>query len=130
MDKSAPPAIGQRGKDQGLGGFPGPYQLTVKISRKFFPRVHRWLVRIMTQPNHAKKGKSLQWLSEEFSRLTIYRNSDFDTDELDDDELERLGGLEYRALDFLSYLVIAVSTTDSRMSYYDSTFCSILSACN
>lgn len=67
----------------------------------------------MTQPiTNARKGKSLQWLSEEFSRLTIYRNSDFDTDELDDEELERLGGLEYRALDFLSYLVIGVRDID------------------
>ena len=87
------PLIGQRAKDQGLGGFPGPYQIIVKLSSIYFPRVNRWLAHILTQPlEHMKKGASQ--LSEDFSNLVILRNSDFDTDELDDEELERLGGLE------------------------------------
>lgn len=81
----------------------------MKLSRKYFPQVYDWLRRIMTEPISKNSGKSLQWLTDEFSKLVILRNSDFDTDELDDEELERLGGLEYRALDFLSYLVIAAS---------------------
>lgn len=94
-DQNMPPVIGQRGKDQNLGGFPGPYQILVKLSRRYFPRASRWLGRILTvQIKHAKTGASWKWLSDEFSHLVILRNSDFDTDELDDEELERLGGLE------------------------------------
>lgn len=97
--ESAPNAqsLGQRGKDQGLGGFPGPIQLFHRITRTYFPRVHRWAFNILSQPiETAKKGKTLQWLSDEFSsKLVILRNSDFDTEELDDEELERLGGIEY-----------------------------------
>lgn len=67
----------------------------IALCRKYFPRAYRWIRRMMTQPlADSGKGKSLQWLGEEFSRLVILRNSDFDTDELDDDELEQLGGLE------------------------------------
>lgn len=89
--------LGRRGKDQGLGGFPGPIDLSRKLARNYFPRVHRLLERITTQPRgiHAYgKGKSFRWLNDEFSKMTILRNSDFDTEELDDEELERLGGLE------------------------------------
>ena len=54
--------------------------------------MHRFIRKLLTQ--HVKKGKSLAWLGEEFQKLVVLRNSDFDTDELDDEELERLGGLE------------------------------------
>ncbi|KAI0697181.1 cation transport protein-domain-containing protein [Cytidiella melzeri] len=100
--------LGQRGKDQGLGGFPGPFQLLRKIARNHFPRLFRAIERIFTENNGRwKNEKRFTWLSGEFHKLVIYRNSDFDTEGLDDEELERLGGLEYRALDFLSWLVIA-----------------------
>ncbi|KAI0085711.1 cation transport protein-domain-containing protein [Irpex rosettiformis] len=100
-------ALGQRGKDQGLGGFPGPIKLLKKITRYYTPRIYRSIERIFTE--HRKDGirkNSFKWLGDDFQNLIINRNSDFDTEELDDDELERLGGLEYRALDFLSWLVI------------------------
>lgn len=91
--------LGQRGKDQGLGGFPGPIQLTMKFARNYYPGLYRFMERVITQPitgaEGQKKGKSFEWLSDEFSKIVILRNSDFDTDELDDEELERLGGLEY-----------------------------------
>ncbi|KAI0802967.1 cation transport protein-domain-containing protein [Irpex lacteus] len=99
-------ALGQRGKDQGLGGFPGPIQLFLKITRIYFPRVHRFVERLITHRRDPNRKNSFKWLGDDFKNLIINRNSDFDTEELDDEELERLGGLEYRALDFLSWLVI------------------------
>lgn len=95
QEEKGAPIVGQRGKDQGLGGFPGPIQLTFKLANKFFPRLYRWLEKMITEPiASASKGKSLQQLGEDFTNLVILRNSDFDTEELDDEELERLGGLE------------------------------------
>jgi len=41
--------------------------------------------------------------------LVVGRNSRFFTEELDDEELEQIGGVEYRALRLLSYAVAAVS---------------------
>ncbi|KIP02880.1 hypothetical protein PHLGIDRAFT_32026 [Phlebiopsis gigantea 11061_1 CR5-6] len=106
LEENGNPLIGQRAKDQGLGGFPGPYQIIVKLSSVYFPRVNRWLTHVLTQPiEHMKNGAYFKKWSEDIPALVILRNSDFDTDELDDEELERLGGLEYQALDFLSYLV-------------------------
>ena len=123
-------AIGQRGKDQGLGGFPGPIQLFLKFAEHYAPPVYRYVERLFTE--HRKNGvrkNSFKWLAGDFQNLIINRNSDFDTDELTDEELEQLGGIEYvlasqfqraslrlcyhyryRALDFLSWLVILVSS--------------------
>jgi hypothetical protein len=42
----------------------------------------------------------------------VGRNSRFYTEELDDEELEQVGGVEYRALRLLSYAVAAVSPPD------------------
>lgn len=39
-------------------------------------------------------GKSFKRLTQDFQGLVIGRNSDFNTDELSDEELERLGGRE------------------------------------
>ena len=47
-------------------------------------------------------------------RLFMRRNSFFQTDALSDDELERIGGVEYRALRFLSYFVALVSPNRKR----------------
>lgn len=49
------------------------------------------------------------WMPEKLGGLVIGRNSRFFSEELDDEELEQLGGVEYRALRLLSYLVPAVS---------------------
>ena len=49
------------------------------------------------------------WLPEGMENLIIGRNGRFYTEELEDEELEIIGGVEYRALRFLSYFVPAVS---------------------
>ncbi|KAH8101386.1 TrkH-domain-containing protein [Cristinia sonorae] len=95
-----PSQLGQRGKDQGHGGFPGPLQLFHKFIRRFLPMFHKRLGEILSI-----RKKEEAKLEKEYGRLVIGRNSDFNTDELTDEELEELGGLEYRALRFLSYLV-------------------------
>ncbi|KAI0735704.1 TrkH-domain-containing protein [Earliella scabrosa] len=96
--------LGQRPKDQGLGGFPGPFQLSARLARKYFPHVYKRLVSMtsITQP----KAGSAKWLTESLGGLIIGRNSDFNTEELSDDQLEELGGIEYQALVLLSYIVL------------------------
>lgn len=107
--------LGNRRKDQNLGGFPGPFQLFRLFLQKFAPRVydhaHRWFTVLpgYTGTGGTEAGKSMKWLSQNLSGLMVGRNGDFNTDELTDDQLEELGGLEYRALRALSYIVMIVS---------------------
>ena len=93
-----------------MGGFPGPIELFRRlvhtntfgfIGRTWSTMVTRW--RIHRQRHY------LSWLPDSIDRLIIGRNSEFYTDELTDEQLEHLGGIEYRALRFLSYFVPAVS---------------------
>ncbi|TBU58845.1 TrkH-domain-containing protein [Dichomitus squalens] len=103
--------LGQREKDQGLGGFPGPFILGRRLARRYFPTLYRKLSTLVhVEPRPARKGK-LKWLSEGLSDLVIGRNSEFNTDELSDEQLEELGGIErtcrYRALRMLNWIVIS-----------------------
>jgi len=50
-----------------------------------------------------------RWMPDTLASLVVGRNSRFFTEELDDEELEQIGGVEYRALRLLSYAVAAVS---------------------
>ena len=52
-------------------------------------------------------SKAVPWLK--FDGLVVGRNSNFHTETLTHEQLEDLGGTEYRALVLLSYLVPAVS---------------------
>lgn len=58
--------------------------------------------------------KVARWLPESISGLVIGRNSRFWVHELSDEELEVIGGVEYRALRVLSYLVAAVRSLSER----------------
>jgi hypothetical protein len=49
-----------------------------------------------------------RWMPNTLASLVVGRNSRFFTEELDDEELEQIGGVEYRALRLLSYAVAAV----------------------
>ncbi|OBZ78732.1 hypothetical protein A0H81_00276 [Grifola frondosa] len=60
----------------------------------------------MAPAERTKRQKSMKRLGENLRGLVIGRNSDFNTEYLSDEQLEELGGLEYRALRLLSYLVI------------------------
>lgn len=106
------------------GGFPGPVTLTKAGLRRIMPGTYRKLERKMTVPYtmsynnqvpqsdvRSVTGSLVQeermfprWLPA-ISGLTINRNSDFRTETLSDDELEKIGGTEYRALRLLSYVI-------------------------
>ena len=90
--------VGQREKDQGLGGFPGPIQLTRRLIRHFAPKTYGRMGRTLTiMPTQTLEHvtDNRRWLPSGVKELVIGRNSDFNTDELTDEQLEELGGLEY-----------------------------------
>jgi hypothetical protein len=53
------------------------------------------------------ESRNVPWL-ERIDKLVIWRNSDFRTETLSDEQLEELGGAEYKALTMLSYVVPVV----------------------
>ncbi|OWZ63019.1 hypothetical protein AYX15_04941 [Cryptococcus neoformans] len=55
--------------------------------------------------SEAIRGSVAKWMPEGLQGLVIGRNSRFWTEELDDEELEQIGGVEYRALKLLSCIV-------------------------
>ena len=103
---SGPP----RRKDQDMGGFPGPIELSQRLMHtNAFGFINRVWNRILTRWRAHRQRHYLSWLPDGIDALIIGRNSEFYTDELTDEQLENLGGIEYRALRFLSYFVPAVS---------------------
>ncbi|KAJ7166638.1 TrkH-domain-containing protein [Mycena filopes] len=93
-------------KYQGKGGFPGPVTLAKKLFKRGAPTTFRRLERKMTMPyTETLTAKETPWLS--FDGLVVGRNSAFRTESLSDEQVEFIGGVEYRALRFLSYLIPA-----------------------
>ncbi|KAH9927443.1 TrkH-domain-containing protein [Epithele typhae] len=101
------PAVGQRHKDQGLGGFPGPITLGRRFVKRYLPGVQRQMT-IFIEGHHAEEKHVSSWqaISANLTGLVIGRNSEINTDELSDEQLEELGGIEYQALCLLNYIVI------------------------
>ncbi|KAI0638942.1 TrkH-domain-containing protein [Trametes polyzona] len=97
-------ALGQRNKDQGLGGFPGPVELGQRLLKLYFPRLYRRLSEMTVREQFP--SRHTKWLGDTLKDMVIGRNGDFHTEELTDEQLEELGGIEYRALKLLSYIVI------------------------
>ncbi|KAF8647560.1 hypothetical protein AX16_006617 [Volvariella volvacea WC 439] len=90
-------------KYEDFGGFPGIAQLAAGALKVTAPHTYRKIQRKASVMVPAKiEAEKTSWLN--FDMLTG-RNSDFHTDELSDEELEDIGGVEYRALRLLSYLV-------------------------
>ncbi|WWC68336.1 uncharacterized protein I206_102261 [Kwoniella pini CBS 10737] len=117
-------------KNTGMGGFPTPFELIknhllpASTTQKLGRPVKK--LELITNPtfyqDEEKRSSSAEyhrgtgeeeswtamvakWMPETLSGLVIGRNSRFWTEELDDDELEQIGGVEYRALRLLGYLV-------------------------
>ncbi|KAJ6490216.1 potassium transporter [Mycena vitilis] len=91
-------------KFEGNGGFPGPVTLARKFLKRGAPTTYRKLERKMTMPyTETLAAKDAPWLS--FDGLVVGRNSAFRTESLSDEQLEFIGGVEYRALRLLSYLI-------------------------
>ncbi len=89
-------------------GLPNPLNLVGKVFKRAAPTTYRQLKRKMTMPSVTTlEATSSKWLSG--FNLDVGRNSHFYTETLTDEQLEYLGGAEYRALRVLSYLVPAVS---------------------
>lgn len=110
-----------RAKHKDLGGLPGPITLATKVFHRFAPQKLRLgLRRTFTAPPPATLVPTTA-LEQDFSGPVQYakyfttvvvgvaRNSKFHIDDLSDDQLEEMGGVEYRALRVLGYLVAAVS---------------------
>lgn len=96
------------------GGFPGPVTLFKKFFKRATPNTYKKIERKMTISKETTlEGSNTPWLSFD---LSLFRNSDFNTEELSDEQLAELGGVEYRALRLLSYLVPLVSRSLSRLS--------------
>ncbi|THH33045.1 hypothetical protein EUX98_g1121 [Antrodiella citrinella] len=96
-------------KHRGLGGFPMPHEIISSLFRRFFPKLERQLTRTITIPrtqtitshNGAAPGaKAVSYISFE---AIVGRNSTFH--KLTQDQLEELGGVEYRSLTALLWIV-------------------------
>lgn len=110
-----------RAKHKDLGGLPGPITLATNAFNRFAPQKLRMgIERTFTAPPSATlvptKGldqdvSGLVQYAKYFTNVTVgvTRNSKFNIDDLTDDQLEEIGGVEYRALRVLGYLVAAVS---------------------
>lgn len=103
----------------GLGGFSVLTQLGNIIHTTFRLPVKddRSLTLLTREKSHDSdewsnsiKRAVVSWLPEGVGGLVVGRNSRFFSEELEDEELEQVGGVEYRALRFLSYFVAGVST--------------------
>ncbi|KAJ7583925.1 potassium transporter [Mycena floridula] len=93
-------------KHSGFGGFPGPVQIFQRLLKRASPKIYRTLERKLTIPyGTTVAAKSRPWL-DNFD-LFVGRNSDFHTESLTDEQVEEIGGTEYRALRLLSYVVPA-----------------------
>ena len=65
-------------------------------------------------PNDLSLGQSVrarvaQWMPDSLEGLVVGRNSRFYTEELDEEAIEQLGGVEYKALRLLAWLIPGVS---------------------
>ena len=92
-----------------FGGFPGPRQIISKFVRRFFPGVHRQLRRTVTMPHtttitsirgNNRSARAVPYISFD---AVVRNNSVFES--LTDQQLEELGGVEFRALNALLWIV-------------------------
>ena len=110
--QSTLPPPGSSAKHSGFGGFPLPHEILGRVVHYLFPKVKAKLERTLTmprtmtvtsqsgQPNSDDNVTVVPYIS--FDAI-IGRNSVFH--ELTNEQLEELGGVEYRALNALMWLV-------------------------
>lgn len=100
--------------NRGFGGFPMPHEIAGALMRRFFPDFQQRLHRTITIPRtrtivsqngtFMSQGQPVPYLSFE---AVVGRNSTFKS--LTREQLEELGGVEYRALTALLWIVGGVS---------------------
>lgn len=116
-----PPHPPVRTKDSGFGGFPMPHKIISRIFRKLFPKLQRRLTRTITMPrtqtlasqygNGIPGSRAVSYISFD---AVVGRNSKFER--LTREQLDELGGVEYRGLTALLWIVGGVSRFPSRCS--------------
>ena len=97
---------------QSYGGFPYPTDILLSLIKKFFPSLERRFVRTITLPRTSSAlpgtaqgtDSNAQYVS--FDAI-VGRNSAFHM--LTEEHLQELGGVEYRALTALLWIVAIVS---------------------
>ncbi|KAJ3743179.1 potassium transporter [Lentinula detonsa] len=86
-------------------GFPGPVAIARKALKAISPNTYRKIERKLTIPyTRTVEGTNVSWLSPS-AEIVVGRNSDFHVETLSDDLVEQIGGVEYVALRWLSYMV-------------------------
>lgn len=92
-----------------FGGFPGPQQILSRLIYRFFPGAHRQLRRTVTIPHTTtitsirgsnQRARAVPYISFD---AVVRHNSVFES--LTDEQLEELGGVEFRALNALLWIV-------------------------
>lgn len=123
------PTVSQRPdtKLSGFGGFPTPFELLRMGAERFFPKASMKMSRTMTAPrtNTIAGRGTISGTDEDESKEVPYisfqaivgRNSRFH--DLTEEQMDELGGVEYRALRALLIIVIAVSPS----SYFSTLGC-------
>ena len=105
-----------------LGGFPMPWTIIASLFAKFFPGLKRKFTRTVTIPvtmsltpsqENNPRSKYAPYLSFE---TRVGPNSTFRF--LTSDQLDEIGGVEYRALNALLYIVAGVNYAIIRRSPY------------
>jgi hypothetical protein len=101
----------------GFGGFPTPFELLKMLIDRFFPKAAMTVSRTMTMPRTnsiAGRGTINSGITEDQKEVpyisfsaVVGRNSRFH--DLTEEQMDELGGVEYRGLRVLLYIVIAVS---------------------
>lgn len=111
-------ALTQDSKHSGLGGFPMPNKILSEFFARLFPNLHKRLTRTITIPlsttitsrrDHPTPGaKRVPYVTFD---ATVGHNSAFHM--LTSEQLEELGGVEYRALNALLWIVAGVGPSSS-----------------
>ncbi|KAF5352975.1 hypothetical protein D9758_007968 [Tetrapyrgos nigripes] len=100
-----------------FGGFPGPFRLFRKFAKRAAPQAYRKIERKLTMPYTTTiESHNTPWLTGD-ATITIGRNSDIQVEELPDEVIEQIGGAEYKALRWLSYLVPMYFVSTQLISY-------------
>jgi hypothetical protein len=116
-------------KNDEFGGFPMPHKLLTALFSRLFPKVRERLQRTLTVPltttlnsqgDHTASTKSAPYIS---FHAVVGRNSVFYS--LTDEQLDELGGVEYRALNALLWLLAVVWSSIHSLPYSESPSSSI-----
>ncbi|KAA1476458.1 hypothetical protein DENSPDRAFT_807240 [Dentipellis sp. KUC8613] len=100
----------RRSEPDTFGGFPWPHEIASRLMDRFFPRLRRQLSRTVTMPRtmtfasqYAPSSTGARMVPYISFDAVVGRNSAFHS--LTNDQLEELGGIEYRALSALLWIV-------------------------